>query len=116
MKFQDKSFEHEIRSIRIQNYSWYIASFLYFSFFIVQFIIAYDNGFPFKLLILAVLLEEFSYFIPELYIKIVHHRIFKETDSDWVSLSEQGTGTNSKYELLLSLLDSNSDHPASKNS
>ena len=71
------------------------------------------------LLVTALLLEEFSYFIPEVYIKIVHHLIFKETEKNLKDASEQGeagTGSNSKYELLLSLLDSLSEQRDSKNS
>ena len=108
LKFPDKSFDREIRSIKLQAQSWYIGSILYLTFFIIEFIIVYLNDVKFKLLVSALLLEEFSYFVPEMYIKIVHHRIFKQAEKDIEALTEQGTlrsDTNSRYELMLSLLE-----------
>ena len=77
-KFKDQTFEKEIASIRVQSWGFYIGSFLYLSFFIIEFTLPVLNGLYFGVIVTAVALEEFSYFIPTMYFMAVHHRIFKE--------------------------------------
>ena len=73
---QDKAFDDEIASVRVQAWGFYIGSILYLGFFVIEFLIVEADEMPFNLIVAGLCLEEFSYFIPTMYFWVCHYRVF----------------------------------------